>query len=97
MTTTAGTRTPEEVKADLDAERGRLADAVEHLRGSLEEATTGRLRAKLPLAAAGAAATGFVLAGGIGAAMRYLARRSREDHDATERARVGRYSIFERD
>jgi hypothetical protein len=38
----------------------------------------GKLRAKLPAAAAGAFGAGFFLAGGIGATMRLLARRSRE-------------------
>jgi hypothetical protein len=37
---------------------------------------------------------GFVLGGGIGATMRYFARRGREQ---TERVRVGRFSIFDRD
>jgi hypothetical protein len=80
MTAPAGNRTPEQIRADIDDERRRLADAVENLRGSLGEATdiTGKLKAKLPLAAAGAASAGFVLAGGIGATMRYFARRSRE-------------------
>jgi hypothetical protein len=36
------------------------------------------MRAKLPLLAGGALAAGFVLSGGIGAGMRFLARRSRE-------------------
>jgi hypothetical protein len=35
---------------------------------------------KLPALAAGAASVGFVLAGGIGATMRYFARRGRERH-----------------
>jgi hypothetical protein len=44
--------------------------------------------------AAGALGAGFVLAGGIGATMRLLARRSREGH---EKARVGRFSFIKRD
>jgi hypothetical protein len=53
---------------------------VEELRGSLGRATdiTGKLKAKLPLAAGAAASAGFVLAGGVGATMRYFARRGRE-------------------
>jgi hypothetical protein len=35
-----------------------------------------------------------VLAGGVGATMRYFARRGREGH---EKMRVGRWSIFDRD
>ena len=77
MTTT---RTPEEIRADLEAEREQLAVAVEHLRDSIGEATNiaAKLKGKLPLVAGGAASVGFVLGGGIGASMRYLARRSRE-------------------
>ena len=73
-------RTPEQVRSDIEREREQLAGAVEHLRGSLGEATdiTGKLKAKLPLVAGGAASIGFVLAGGIGATMRYFARRGRE-------------------
>jgi len=92
----ATTRTPEQIRTELSAERDQLAGAVEQLRGELGEATdiTGKLQAKLPLAAAGAASVGFVLAGGIGATMRYFARRGRE---RDEMLRIGRWSIFDRD
>jgi hypothetical protein len=92
----AATRTPEQIRTELDAEREQLATSVEYLREELGEATdiTGKLKSKLPLVAAGAASTGFVLAGGVGATFRYLARRGRE-HD--EKLRVGRWSIFDRD
>jgi len=68
--------TPEQLKKEIEAEREQLAASVEHLRGELGVAA--KLKAKLPLFAAGAAATGFVVAGGVGAFARYLARRSRE-------------------
>jgi hypothetical protein len=73
-------RTPEAVRRDIEAEREQLADAVEVLRAELQEATNvgAKLRANLPVVAAGAAGAGFFLAGGIGASMRWLARRSRE-------------------
>lgn len=73
-------RTESQVRSDIERERERLADAVEHLRGELGEATDigGKLKSKLPVVAGAAASAGFVLAGGIGAAMRYFARRSRE-------------------
>ncbi len=73
-------RTPEAIRRDIEAERRQLADAVESLREELGQATNvaAKLRDKLPLAAAGAAGIGFFLAGGIGATMRLLARRSRE-------------------
>ncbi len=72
MTTTP--RTQAQVQSEIEAERERLADAVEQLRGSFNPMP------KLPALAAGAASVGFVLAGGIGATMRYFARRSRERH-----------------
>jgi hypothetical protein len=89
-------RTPERVRADLAQERDQLAGAVERLRSELGEATdiTGKVRAKLPVVAAGAASVGFVLAGGIGATMRLLARRGREGH---RKARFGRFTLVERD
>jgi hypothetical protein len=89
-------RTPEQVRRDLAQEREELAHAVEHLRDELGEATdvAGKLRAKLPLVAGGVAGVGFVLAGGIGATMRLLARRSRE---GTEKARVGRWALLDRE
>jgi hypothetical protein len=78
----AGTRgrTTEQIRREIDAERQALAAAVADLRGGVGKAAdvSGKLRAKLPAAAGGALAAGFVLAGGIGATMRLLARRGRE-------------------
>jgi hypothetical protein len=68
--------TAEDLKREIEAEREQLAASVENLRGELGVAA--KLKAKLPLLAGGAVATGFVVSGGIGAAMRYFARRSRE-------------------
>ena len=75
-------RTPDQIRHEIESEREALADAVESLRDGLGRATDigSRLRAQLPLAAAGAFGVGFFLAGGIGATMRLLARRSRERH-----------------
>ena len=74
------TRTPEQVRRDIELERAGLAHAVDSLREGLGEATDirGKLRAKLPLAAAAAVGAGFFFAGGIGATMRLLARRTRD-------------------
>ena len=69
-------RTVEQLRGEIAAEREQLAGAVEHLRDELGMAA--RLRGRLTVFAAGAAASGFVLGGGVGAAMRYVARRSRE-------------------
>lgn len=73
-------RTPEEVRRDIRAERDGLATSVEELRKAVGEATdvTGKLRARLPLVAAGAFGAGFVLFGGIGAFFRLIFRRGRE-------------------
>jgi shikimate kinase len=89
-------RTPEQVRREIEAEREQLAGAVEHLREELGEAAniSGKLQSKLPLVAGAAASAGFVLAGGVGATMRYFARRGRE---ADEKVRVGRWSLFDRD
>jgi hypothetical protein len=53
-----------------------------------------KLRGKLPLVAAAAAGAGFVVAGGIGATMRLLMRRSREGRT---KARFGPFSLVNRD
>ena len=55
-------------------------DIVEQLKDGLSDATdvAGKLRGKLPVVAAGALGAGFFLAGGIGATMRFLARKGRE-------------------
>ena len=89
-------RTEEQVRRDIEAERDQLADAVEDLRGGLEEVTNigARLRAQLPAVAFGALGAGFVLAGGIGATMRLMARRSRE---GTTKAKLGPFSLVDRD
>jgi hypothetical protein len=68
------TRTEQQIRTDLETERGELASAVESLRTSIQT----DVKKKMPLLAAGAASVGFVLAGGIGATMRYVARRGRE-------------------
>lgn len=92
----AAERTAEQVKQDIETERQQLASAVDELRESLGDATnvTAKLKAKLPVVAGAAASAGFVLGGGIGATLRYFARRGREGH---ERARVGRFSLRDLD
>jgi hypothetical protein len=73
-------RTPEAVRREIEAERRQLASAVEQLRNGLGEATdvAAKLRSRLPVVAAGALGAGFFLAGGIGATMRFMARKGRE-------------------
>jgi hypothetical protein len=73
-------RTVEEISRDIAVERAGLADAVGRLRGEVASATDvdARLRPRLPALLPGVFLAGFVLAGGVGASMRYLARRGRE-------------------
>jgi hypothetical protein len=89
-------RTAEDVRRDIEAEREQLATAVEDLREGISGAADigGKLRSKLPVVAAGALGAGFVLAGGIGATMRLLARRGRE---GTTKAKAGRFAVVDRD
>jgi hypothetical protein len=84
-------RTSEDVRRDIAAERDQLAGAVDELRADLDVAD--KLRAKLPALAGGALGAGFVVAGGIGATMRFLARRGRE---GKEKARAGPFSFVQR-
>lgn len=88
----ANGRTPEQVRRDIEAERERLADAVDDLRAEID--VNARLKGKVPIAAAAALGVGFVVAGGVGATMRLLMRRSRE---GTEKARFGPFSLIDRD
>jgi hypothetical protein len=90
------TRTPEQIRREIDAERDELASAVDTLRAEIGDATNvgAKLKANLPAVAASALGAGFVLAGGIGATMRLFARKSRE---GTEKARFGRFRLVDRD
>jgi hypothetical protein len=88
-------RTTADVRREIATERDQLADAVEDLRTGLGEATDigGKLRAHLPVVAAGALGAGFFAAGGIGATMRLLFRRGREGE---EKARFGPFAFIDR-
>jgi hypothetical protein len=90
-------RTPEQVRIELEAERERLAQAVDTLRAGVKDATDVRakVRDNLPIVAAGALGAGFLLAGGIGATLRLLFRR--EDEYEGREIRVGRFSIVDRE
>jgi hypothetical protein len=89
-------RTVDQVRHDIEVEREQLAGAADSLREEISEATdiTGRLRANLPVVAAGALGVGFLLAGGVGATARLIFRRGREDDTM---AKLGRFRIVERD
>ena len=73
-------RTPEAVRREIDVEQKELETAVEQLKDGLGDATdvAGKLRGRLPIVATGALGAGFFLAGGVGATMRFLARKGRE-------------------
>jgi hypothetical protein len=88
----ANGRTPEQIRQDIEAERERLADAVDDLRAGMD--VNAKLKDKLPIAVIAALGAGFVISGGIGATMRLFMRRSREGH---EKARLGPFSLIDRD
>jgi hypothetical protein len=73
-------RGPETVRREIARERAELANAVERLRAELEGTFDLRrkLGSRLGLIAPAAFVTAFVVSGGIGATMRYFARRGRE-------------------
>jgi hypothetical protein len=91
-TTTADGRTLEQVRRDIEAERERLAGAVDDLRAGMD--VNAKLKDKLPVAAAAALAIGFVVSGGVGATMRLLMRKGRE---GKTKARFGPFSVVDRD
>ena len=92
---TTNSRSVADVRREIASEREQLADAVEHLRTGLGEATDvgAKLRGRLPAVAAGAFGAGFVIAGGVGAAARLLFRRGREGR---EKARFGPFAFIDR-
>jgi len=89
-------RTVDQVRRDIEAEREQLAGAADSLREEISEATdiTGKLRANLPVVVVGALGVGFLLAGGVGATARLIFRRGREGETM---AKLGRFRIVERD
>jgi hypothetical protein len=72
----ADARTAEQVRRDIAREREQLALAVGRLRSEL--GGTLDIRKRVGILVPAAFATAFVLSGGIGATMRYFARRGRE-------------------
>ena len=89
---TTNSRTTEQVRRDIEAERERLGLAVDDLRAGMD--VNAKLKDKLPIAAAAALGIGFVVSGGVGATMRLLMRRSREGRT---KARFGPFSLVDRD
>ena len=73
------TRSPEEIRRSIEANRADLAQSLERLRGEVQQATDwrGHLQRHRSQAIVGAAVAGFVLAGGIAAAGGLFRRRRR--------------------
>ena len=76
----AATRTPEEIRRSIEANRAELGLALEKLRTEVAEATDWRkhLRNNQKQVLIGAAVAGFVLGGGIGAMTGLLTGRRRD-------------------
>jgi uncharacterized protein DUF3618 len=73
----SNTRSPEQVRRDIEAHREELAGAVEALKRDIGKATDigGKMKANLPAVAGAALGAGFLFAGGIGAVVRLFGRR----------------------
>ncbi|MGI8480243.1 MAG: hypothetical protein ACR2M2_10405 [Gaiellaceae bacterium] len=76
----ADTRSAELVRSEITVEREQLAKAVDELRHRVGDATNvqRQVGSRISVLAPAAFATAFVVSGGIGATMRYFARRGRE-------------------
>ena len=74
------TRTPEVVRSEIAVERQHLAHAVDELRSKVGDVADvqRQVGSRLAVLAPAAFAAAFVVSGGIGATMRYFARRSRD-------------------
>jgi Protein of unknown function (DUF3618) len=77
----AATRSPEEIRRSIEANRAELGLAVDRLRGELTEVTDWRkqLRKHRKQVLIGAAVAGFVVGGGI-AALTGLVRGGRSEY-----------------
>ena len=75
----SGTRSPEEIRRSIEANRAELGLALERLRGEVAEVADWRqqLRDHQKQVLIGAAAAGFVLGGGIAALTGVLSGRRR--------------------
>ena len=76
------TRTPEEIRRSIEANRAELGLAIERLRGEVAEVADWRkhLRNHQREVLIGAAVAGFVLGGGIAAMTGLLTGRRRRDY-----------------
>ena len=78
----AETRTPEEIRRSIEANRAELGLAVERLRGEVAEVADWRkhLRNNQKQVMIGAAVAGFVLGGGVAAMTGLLVGRRRRQY-----------------
>jgi len=76
------TRTPEEIRRSIEANRAELGLAVERLRGEVAEVADWRkhLRNNQKQVLIGAAVAGFVLGGGVAAMTGLLTGRRRREY-----------------
>jgi hypothetical protein len=76
----APVRSPDEIRRSIEAHRGELGTAVEQLRTEVVRLTDwrGQIRVHQREVLIGAAAAGFVIAGGIAGITGILTRRSRK-------------------
>lgn len=73
-----GSRTPEQIRQDIEATRQELAYSVDDLRGRVAELTDWRrqLREHRRTILVGAAAAGFLIGGGVAALRGFRRRRN---------------------
>lgn len=76
----AGSRTPEEIRRDIEQHRKELAASVDRLRGDIKRATDWRtqLVQNQQKVLVGAAVAGFVIGGGIAGVTGILRRGKRK-------------------
>jgi hypothetical protein len=73
----ADTRTPEEIRRDIEQHRRELGDAIGRLRGDVQRATDWRTKIvrNQQKVLIGAAVAGFVIGGGIAVIPRIFGRK----------------------
>ena len=76
----AGSRTPEEIRRDIETHRKELGESVDRLRGDIKRATDWRTQLvnNQQKVLVGAAVAGFVIGGGIAGVTGILRRGKRK-------------------
>ena len=75
----AGSRTPEEIRRDIETHRKELGESVDRLRGDIKRATDWRTQLvnNQQKVLIGAAVAGFVIGGGIAGVTGLLRRKKK--------------------